>query len=59
MLARPFAPSRRSSVSVPASLPQVLDFFGTPLVIELSPGQLTSNAGLLPNGHQQLTFWHG
>jgi hypothetical protein len=28
--------------------PQVLDFFGTPLVIEPSPGQLSSDAGLLP-----------
>jgi hypothetical protein len=28
--------------------PQVLDFFGTPLAIELSPGQLSSDAGLLP-----------
>jgi hypothetical protein len=27
---------------------QVLDFFGTPLVIEPSPGQLSSDAGLLP-----------
>jgi hypothetical protein len=26
----------------------VLDFFGTPLVIEPSPGQLSSDAGLLP-----------
>jgi hypothetical protein len=29
--------------------PQVLDFFGTPLVIEPSPGQLSSDAGLLPS----------
>jgi hypothetical protein len=28
--------------------PQVLDFFGTTLVIEPSPGQLSSDAGLLP-----------
>jgi hypothetical protein len=28
--------------------PQILDFFGTPLVIEPSPGQLSSDAGLLP-----------
>ncbi len=28
--------------------PQCLDFFGTPLVIEPLPGQLTSDAGLLP-----------
>jgi len=35
-------------MSVPAAWPQVLDFFGTPLVIEPSPGQLASDAGLLP-----------
>ena len=35
-------------MSVPAPWPQVLDFFGTPLVIEPSPGQLSSDAGLLP-----------
>ena len=28
--------------------PQVLDFLGTPVVIEPSPGQLSSDAGLLP-----------
>src|SRR5262249_46514336 len=28
--------------------PQVLDFFDTPIVIEPSPGQLSSDAGLLP-----------
>jgi hypothetical protein len=28
--------------------PFFLDFFGTPLVIEPSPGQLSSDAGLLP-----------
>src|SRR5437868_8824019 len=33
---------------IPATWPQVLDFFGTPLVIEPSPGQLSSDAGLLP-----------
>jgi hypothetical protein len=33
---------------VPGVRPQVLDFFGTPLVIEPSPGQLSSDAGLLP-----------
>jgi hypothetical protein len=32
----------------PAAWPVVLDFFGTPLVIEPSPGQLSSDAGLLP-----------
>ena len=35
-------------MSVPFAWPQVLDFFGTPLVIEPSPGQLSSDAGLLP-----------
>jgi hypothetical protein len=35
-------------MSVPGGWPQVLDFFGTPLVIEPSPGQLSSDAGLLP-----------
>jgi hypothetical protein len=28
--------------------PQVLGFFGTPLVIEPSPGRLSGDAGLLP-----------
>jgi hypothetical protein len=35
-------------MSIPPAWPQVLDFFGTPLVIEPSPGQLSSDAGLLP-----------
>ena len=35
-------------MSVPGGWPQVLDFFGTPLGIEPSPGQLSSDAGLLP-----------
>jgi hypothetical protein len=35
-------------VSIPPAWPQVLDFFGTPLVIEQSAGQLSSDAGLLP-----------
>jgi hypothetical protein len=34
--------------TLPSAWPQVHDFFGTPLVIESSPGQLTSDAGLLP-----------
>jgi hypothetical protein len=34
-------------MSVPPTWPQVLDFFGTPIVIEPSPGQLSSDAGLL------------
>src|SRR5262245_35413237 len=38
----------RQPMSIPAALPQVLDFFGIPLVIEPSAGQLTSDAGLLP-----------
>jgi hypothetical protein len=35
-------------MSVPSAWPQVLNFFGRPLVIEPSPGQLSSDAGLLP-----------
>jgi hypothetical protein len=35
-------------MSVPAAWPQVLTFFGTPLVLEPSPRQLSSDAGLLP-----------
>jgi Transposase DDE domain group 1 len=35
-------------MSVPPAWPQVPDFFGTTLVLEPSPDQLTSNAGLLP-----------
>jgi hypothetical protein len=34
-------------MSVPSAWPQILDFFGTPLVIEPSTGQLNSDAGLL------------
>jgi hypothetical protein len=33
---------------ITAAWPQVLDFFATPLVIEPSAGQLSSDAGLLP-----------
>jgi hypothetical protein len=35
-------------MSLPAAWPQILDFLGTPLVIEPSPGQLSGDAGLLP-----------
>ena len=35
-------------MSIPPAWPEGLDFFGTPLVIEPSPGQLCSDAGLLP-----------
>jgi hypothetical protein len=35
-------------MSITAAWPQVLDFFGTPLVVEPSPGQLSGDAGLLP-----------
>ena len=35
-------------MSVSPAWPQVLDFFGTPLVIEPSAGLLSSDAGLLP-----------
>jgi hypothetical protein len=38
-------------MSVPRAWPQVLDFFGTPLVLEPSPGQLSSDGGLLPIRH--------
>jgi hypothetical protein len=34
-------------MSIPAAWPQVLHFFGIPIVIEPSPGQL-SRAGLVP-----------
>ena len=34
-------------MSVPLAWPQVLDFFGTPLVFEPSAGQLPGDAGLL------------
>jgi hypothetical protein len=37
-------------MSIPPAWPQVLDFFGTPLVIERSPGQFSGDAGLLPVG---------
>jgi len=33
---------------LPPPWPQVLDFFGTPLVVEPSAGQLSGDAGLLP-----------
>jgi hypothetical protein len=33
---------------MPPSWPQVLACFGTPLIIGLSSGQLSSDAGLLP-----------
>ena len=35
-------------MSIPPAWPQVLDFFGIPLVLEPSPGQLSGDAGLLP-----------
>jgi hypothetical protein len=35
-------------MSIAGAWPQRLDFFGTPLVIEPSPGQLSGDAGLLP-----------
>jgi hypothetical protein len=34
--------------SVPFAWPQFLNFFGTPRIIEPSPGQLSLDAGLLP-----------
>ena len=36
------------SMSITAAWPHCLAFFGTPLVIEPSPGQLSGDAGLLP-----------
>ena len=33
---------------LPASWLQVLDFFGTPIIIEPTSGQLSGDAGLLP-----------
>jgi hypothetical protein len=35
-------------MSIPPAWPQCLEFVGTPLVLEPSPGQLSSDAGLLP-----------
>jgi hypothetical protein len=35
-------------MSIPSPWSKVLDLFGTPLVIERSPGQLSGDAGLLP-----------
>jgi hypothetical protein len=35
-------------MSIPPAWPHTLDFFGKPLVIEPSQGQLTGDAGLLP-----------
>jgi hypothetical protein len=35
-------------MSIPAAWPQILNSFGTPPVPEPSPGQLSSDAGLLP-----------
>jgi hypothetical protein len=35
-------------MNIAAAWTQCLDFFGTPLVIEPSPGQLCGDAGLLP-----------
>jgi hypothetical protein len=35
-------------MSLPGVWPQILDFFGTPLVLGPSPGQLSGDAGLLP-----------
>ena len=35
-------------MSIPSAWPQVLDFFGTQLVIEPSRGQFSGDAGLLP-----------
>jgi hypothetical protein len=41
-------PAPRERRSCTLACPRILDFFGTPLVIEPSPGQLSGDAGLLP-----------
>src|SRR5262245_47665359 len=46
--ARAFPQSRREWMSIPPAWPLVPDFFGTPLVMEPSPDQLSSDAGRLP-----------
>src|SRR4051812_29935290 len=43
-------------MSVPAAWPEVLDFFGTPLVIQPSGGQLSGDAGLLPSPSRPRRF---
>src|SRR5262249_50225058 len=42
------SPSQRQTMSIPDAGSHRLDFFGSPLVVEPSPGQLSSDAGLLP-----------
>jgi hypothetical protein len=37
-----------TSLSIAIAWPQCLAFFGTPLLIEPSPGELPGDAGLLP-----------
>src|SRR5262249_45823414 len=47
--AEPAAPGRLTETRrIPPAWRQALDFFGPPLVIEPSPGQLPGDAGLLP-----------
>jgi hypothetical protein len=43
-------------MSIPPAWPEVLDFFGTPLVLEPSPGQLSGDAGLLSDSHPGIFF---
>jgi hypothetical protein len=38
-------------MSISGLWPQVLDFFGAPLVLEPSPGRLSSDGGLVMMGH--------
>jgi hypothetical protein len=45
-----FPPPGGQPMSVPPAGPQVLNLFGTPPAIELSPGQLSGDAGLPPAG---------
>jgi len=48
----------RQPLSLPGAWPEVLDFFGTPLVIEPSPETWSGDGGLLPvcQSGQRLEF---
>jgi hypothetical protein len=45
-------------MSIPSAGPQVLDFYGTALVLERSSDQLASDAGLLPLRHFDQRIGH-
>jgi hypothetical protein len=47
------------TMSIAPAWPQCLAFFGTPLVIEPSPGQLSGDAGLLPIRQFEAGCWTG